>query len=58
VQFFDGKKKLGTAMLVNGATTLQLAFTSMGGHELMATCAGDANFTPSTSPIFTHSVSR
>jgi uncharacterized repeat protein (TIGR03803 family) len=58
VQFSDGKKKLGTASLVNGAATLQVAFNSMGGHGLTATYGGDGNFAPSASPTFTHMVNR
>jgi uncharacterized repeat protein (TIGR03803 family) len=58
VQFFDGKKKLGTASLVNGIATLQTAFNGMGGHDLTATYGGDPNFTPSASPVFTHTVNR
>jgi uncharacterized repeat protein (TIGR03803 family) len=58
VQFFDGKKKLGTASLVNGIATLQAAFNSMGGHDLTATYGGDPNFTPSVSPVVTHTVNR
>jgi uncharacterized repeat protein (TIGR03803 family) len=58
VQFFEGKRKLGTATLVNGTATLQISFNSMGQQVLTATYAGDANFAGSTSASFTHTVNR
>ena len=58
VQFFDAKKKLGTASLVNGVATLQVPFNSMGSHDLTATYGGDGNFTGSASAVFTHTVNR
>ena len=58
VQFLEGKKKLGSALLVNGVATLPLAFNSMGTHDVTAAYAGDGNFVGSTSPVYTHTVSR
>jgi hypothetical protein len=45
-------------VLVNGVATLQVAFNNMGSHELTATFAGDGNLVGSTSPVYTHTVSR
>jgi hypothetical protein len=58
VQFLDGKKKLGTAPLVNGTATLQVSFNNMGSHDLTATYAGNGNFVGSASAVFTHTVNR
>ena len=58
VQFLDGKKKLGAAALVNGVATLQVAFNNMGGHDLTASYAGDANFTGAASSVVIHNVNK
>jgi len=59
VQFFDGKKKLGTASLANGIATLHVTFNSMGAHDLTATYVGDGNFIASpASAVFTQTVNR
>jgi len=58
VQFLEGKKKVGTAPLVNGVATLQISFTSMGSHDFTATYAGDANFAASTAPVYRHTVNK
>jgi hypothetical protein len=58
VQFLDGKKKLGTATLVNGIATLQVTLNNMGSHELTATYGGDGNFVGSASAVFTHTVNK
>jgi uncharacterized repeat protein (TIGR03803 family) len=58
VQFLEGKKKLGTALLVNGVATLQVSFNSMGSHDLTATYGGDGNFIGSVSAVLTHTVNR
>ena len=57
VQFLDGKKKLGTAPLVNGVATLPATFNNMGPHDLTATYVGDGSFIGS-SGVFTHTVNR
>jgi uncharacterized repeat protein (TIGR03803 family) len=57
VQFVDGKKKLGTATVVNGLATLQVSFTNMGTHGLTAIYSGDANFVGS-SVVLTHMVNK
>jgi hypothetical protein len=58
VQFFEGKKKLGTATIVNGVASLQVAFPSMGDHVLTATYPGDINFVGSTAAQYSHIVNR
>jgi hypothetical protein len=58
VQFLDGKKKLGTAPLVNGVATLQITFNNMGTHDLTATYGGDGSFIGSASPVLTQTVNR
>jgi Bacterial Ig-like domain (group 3) len=58
VQFFEGKKKLGTVAVVNGVASLRVAFTSMGQHVLTATCAGDSNFSGGTAAPLTQTVSK
>jgi uncharacterized repeat protein (TIGR03803 family) len=57
VQFLEGKKKLGTAPLVNGVATLPVTFNNMGSHDLTATYGGNGNFIGS-SGVFTHTVNR
>jgi uncharacterized repeat protein (TIGR03803 family) len=58
VQFLEGKKKVGTVLLVNGVARLQITFNNMGSHDLTATYAGDGNFVGSTSAVHTHVVNR
>jgi uncharacterized repeat protein (TIGR03803 family) len=58
VQIFDGKKKLGTATLVNGVGTLSIAFNNMGSHGLTATYGGDTNFIASGSAVFIQTVNK
>ena len=58
VQFLEGKKKVGTATLVNGVAALQISLNSMGSHDFTATYAGDANFAASTAPVYTHTVNK
>jgi hypothetical protein len=54
----EGKKKLGTASLVNGVAAFQIAFKSMGQHVLTAIYGGDANFIASTSSPLTQTINR
>jgi len=53
-----GKKKRGTANLLNGVASLQVAFPHMGDHVLTATYGGDGNFVGSTTPPYSHVVDR
>jgi hypothetical protein len=57
VSFAAGKKKLGTATLVNGVASLQYAF-NVGSYVVTATYAGDANFVGSTAAPLTQTVTR
>jgi len=57
VSFLEGKKKLGTATLVNGIASLQIAF-NMGSHVVTATYVGNANFVGSTAAPLTQTVDR
>ena len=58
VQLFEGKKRLGTATLVNGAATFQLVFAGMGQHVVTATYPGDSNFMGSTAAPLTQTVTK
>src|SRR5205814_5166728 len=49
VQFFDGKKSLGTSSLNNGVATLLTSSLSKGTHSIKAVYGGNANFNGSTS---------
>ncbi|MGO4204228.1 Ig-like domain-containing protein [Rhodococcus sp. TAF43] len=51
VQFKDGATAIGGPIaVVDGAATLDHAFTSVGSHRITATYSGAAGFEPSTSP--------
>jgi uncharacterized repeat protein (TIGR03803 family) len=58
VQLMEGKKKLGTASLVNGVATFQVAFSSIGEHELTATYGGDGHFAGSASAAVIQTVNK
>ncbi len=49
VSFFDGPNSLGTALLLNGVATLQLATLPTGTHTLHAAFAGDTLLASSSS---------
>jgi hypothetical protein len=51
-------KKLGTGSLVSGVAAFQVAFPSMGQHELKATYGGDGLFTGSVSAAVTQTVNK
>lgn len=54
VQFFDGDSPIGEAVeLVDGAATLNHAFTSVGGHRITAVYSGAAGLQGSTSEVRT-----
>lgn len=56
VGFFDGATLLGTSVVSGGVALLTTNRLSVGTHNLTALYHGSANFTPSTSPIRTQSV--
>ncbi|MFD5114381.1 beta strand repeat-containing protein, partial [Streptomyces sp. NPDC058391] len=56
VSFFDGATLLGTAVLVGGVATLSVSTLSVGSHSLTAVYGGSGNFTGSTSPVDTQTV--
>jgi len=57
VQFFDGKKSLGTASL-NGSSqaSVSTGALTLGSHSITGVYAGDANFNGSPSPVLTQTV--
>lgn len=57
VEFFNGAASLGTAALNNGVAQLSDSSLALGNHAITAVFAGDGNFTASTSPPVTLSVS-
>jgi hypothetical protein len=58
VDFFDGATLLGTNPLSGGVATLVTSTLSVGSHNLTAVYSGDANFSGSTSPVDTQTVSQ
>ncbi|MFF1956029.1 Ig-like domain-containing protein, partial [Streptomyces sp. NPDC058220] len=56
VDFFDGATLLGTSTLSGGVATFSVSTLSVGTHSLTAVYSGDSNFTTSTSPIDTQTV--
>ena len=56
ITFTDNTTTLGTALLVNGAATLQLPDLSVGNHTLRAAYAGNSLLAASTSPASTITV--
>ncbi|MFJ1884867.1 beta strand repeat-containing protein, partial [Streptomyces sp. NPDC088137] len=58
VSFFDGATLLGTSSLSGGVATLSVSSLGAGSHSLTAVYNGDANFTGSTSPVDTQTVTK
>jgi len=58
VTFRDGAAILGAQPLVSGVATLPPLALSVGGHSIMASYSGDANFTSSTSAMLTQTVNQ
>ncbi|MER6334871.1 Ig-like domain repeat protein, partial [Streptomyces sp. NPDC001034] len=58
VDFFDGATLLGTGTLVGGTATLTTSSLAVGSHSLTAVYSGDADFTGSTSPVDTQTVTQ
>jgi hypothetical protein len=56
VTFFEGGTSLGTGTLSGGVATFSLSSLALGSHSITASYGGDANFSGSTSPTFTHAV--
>jgi unsaturated chondroitin disaccharide hydrolase len=57
VTFKDGTISMGTGTLRNGQATMTKSNLSAGSHSITATYGGDANFTGSTSPVLTQTIS-
>jgi acyl-CoA reductase-like NAD-dependent aldehyde dehydrogenase len=51
VQLMEGKKRIGTATLVNGMAVFQASFTGMGEQVLTATYPGESLFFGSSSTL-------
>jgi uncharacterized repeat protein (TIGR03803 family) len=58
VQLLDGRKKLGTMLLVNGRASFHVALSGMATHDLKAVYTGDRNFEGSTSVTLMQTVRR
>ncbi|MFS4096387.1 Ig-like domain-containing protein, partial [Streptomyces sp. AF1A] len=56
VSFFDGATLLGTGTLAGGIATLTTSTLAVGSHSLTAVYNGSSNFTGSTSPVDTQTV--
>jgi len=56
VQFFDGKKLLGTQSLVNGVAKFSTSSLNKGTHSIKAVYGGDSNFNGSTSAVLSQMV--
>jgi len=56
VTFKDGAATLGTATLSSGAASFATTSLSSGQHSITAVYGGSANFTGSTSPVLTQTV--
>ena len=57
VTFKDGATVLGTGTLTAGQATYATSTLAAGGHSLTATYEGDASYAPSTSAVFSYTVS-
>jgi hypothetical protein len=61
VAFMDGGSVIGGCAaqpLVAGIATCAVTYAGVGSHSITAVYGGDANFTASTSPIFTQTVNQ
>ncbi|WP_326608936.1 Ig-like domain repeat protein [Streptomyces scopuliridis] len=58
VSFFDGATLLGTATLSGGVATFTTSTLSVGSHSLTAVYGGDVDFSGSTSPVDTQTVTQ
>jgi hypothetical protein len=57
VTFKDGTTTIGTGSLSGGTATFSTSTLSIGSHSITVSYAGDANFSGSTSPVLTQTVS-
>ncbi|MDV9203095.1 Ig-like domain-containing protein, partial [Streptomyces sp. Wh19] len=58
VDFFDGATLLGTGTLSGGVATFTTSTLAIGTHSLTAVYNGSGNFSTSTSPVDTQTVSQ
>ncbi|MEU5442711.1 beta strand repeat-containing protein, partial [Streptomyces griseofuscus] len=58
VDFFDGATLIGTSTVTGGTATLTTSALGVGTHSLTAVYNGDTEFTGSTSPVDTQTVTR
>jgi hypothetical protein len=58
VTFQDGAATLGTGTLSGGTATITTSGLAARAHSITAIYGGDANFTGSTSPVLTQTVSK
>jgi hypothetical protein len=58
VSFFDGATLLGTSALSGGVATFTSSTLGVGSHSLTSVYSGDADFTGSTSPVDTVTVTQ
>jgi hypothetical protein len=56
VTFFDGLASLGSSSLDDGFAILEVSFTALGDHLIVAQYSGDSSFLPSTSTVLTQFV--
>jgi hypothetical protein len=56
VQFFNGTTSLGSGTVTNGVATLNVTSLPIGANSITANYQGSANFSASTSPAFTQTV--
>jgi Bacterial Ig-like domain (group 3)/FG-GAP-like repeat len=49
ISFYDGSTLLGSVAVANGSAAFTTASLAAGGHSIVATYSGDANFNPATS---------
>ena len=57
VTFLDGTTVLGTGTLSGGVASYVASSLAIGNHSITVSYAGDTNFTGSTSPVLTQTVS-
>lgn len=56
VTFYDGPTPMGSAALANGSAAITVSTLATNDHAITATYAGDACFTPATSPVYTETI--
>jgi len=58
VAFLDGATNIGSGPVSSNAASLTLSSLKVGAHRITAGYSGDSNFSGSTSPVLTQTVSR